>query len=201
MKHLIENFTPCKEPTVPGIMEIYMKSRSELGFYWFYEETHIKQFGKVTGVSSTNGFWYKIKANRGSVNFKQNQSNDISRLYNISFDLTWSQCSYVKRDIIEQLRVQNDTVVICKDFSGKWWLLGETFGMKTPVWNFNSGDQASLNETGISMLTSERFPIREVSADFVTNLPFMTIMLCDLTLDDLCGDTLSNLCSNNAVLN
>lgn len=135
-----------------------------------------------------------------SCNFNQSQSKDVSRLYNQTLSLFWNKISFYKRDRIEEMVVNDDLVAIFKDKNGKWWLIGETSGVSVDTWNFTTGDKGGSNETSIIFDNNERYPIREVDTNYVDQIITCALMLCDLTLDDLCVDSLDSLCGNCAIL-
>lgn len=194
MKNLIEDLITCFETSIAGVTEIYMKSRSELGEYWFYEETNVKQFGKILGNENTTGSWYKVIARRDATNFSQTQSNDIMRLYNMSFDLTFNKINYIKRDFIEQLVVSDDIVIIFKDKNGLYWLMGETEGSRTLSWNFGTGAKQGSNETSISMTCTERFPIREVDSSYINSITPIIMAICGMEWSEICANDWTDLC-------
>jgi hypothetical protein len=196
MKILIEDFISCLEPSIAGVTEIYMKSRSELGEYWFYNETNVKQYGEVIGISSSTGVWYKIVARRDSINFQQTQANEIIRRYNQSIDLTFNKINYIKRDLIEQLVVSDDIVVIFKDRNGIYWLMGETEGTNVNTWNFGTGSKSGLNETSLQMTCSERFPIREIDPSFINSITPTLLAICDLDWTEICANNWTDLCAD-----
>lgn len=193
---LIQDYLICKEVSLPGVTEIYMKNRSELGPYWFYEQTNVKQFGMITGVISQTGSWYKIVCNRNTIKFNQSQANDISRLYNMTFDMIWNKINYIKRDLIEQFVVSDEIVIIFKDTNGLYWLMGETEGCQTLTWNFGTGDKAGQNETSIQLTCAERFPIREVDPSFINSITPILMAICDLTWTEICNNEWANLCAD-----
>lgn len=184
--------------SVPGIAEIYITNRRNLG-YWYYLETSPYQYGEIIGNELTTT-WFKIYMRQQSCNFAQVQTRDISRLYEQTLSLFWNKISYYKRDRIEEMVVNDDLVAIFKDKNGKWWLIGETSGVTINTWNFGTGDKAGNNETSIIFDNNERYPIREVDSTYVNQIITCALMLCDLTLDDLCVDTLDELCGNCAIL-
>lgn len=193
-----QNFLCEGLASVPGIAEIYVTNRRNLG-YWYYLETSPYQYGEIIG-NELPATWFKIYMRQQSCNFNQSQSKDVSRLYNQTLSLFWNKISFYKRDRIEEMVVNDDLVAIFKDKNGKWWLIGETSGVSVDTWNFTTGDKGGSNETSIIFDNNERYPIREVDTNYVDQIITCALMLCDLTLDDLCVDSLDSLCGNCAIL-
>lgn len=184
--------------SVPGIAEIYVTNRRNLG-YWYYLETSPYQYGEIIGNELTTT-WFKIYMRQQSCNFNQVQSKDISRLYEQTLSLFWNKISYYKRDRIEEMVVNDDLVAIFKDKNGKWWLIGRESGCSVNTWNFTTGDKTGSNETSIILECNDRMPIQEVDSTYVNQIITCALILCDLSLNDLCADTLDELCGNCAIL-
>lgn len=192
---LIQDYLLCRDTSLPGISNIYMKSKQELGPYWYYDETNTKQFGRISDVSSQTGSWYRIVCNRNTVKFNQTQSNNIMRNYNMTLDMVWNKINYIKRDLIEQFVVTDDLVIIFQDLNGLYWLMGETQGSQCLTWNFGTGDKAGSNETSIQFTCNERFPIREVDPSFINTITPALLAICGLDWSEVCDEDWATLCA------
>lgn len=194
MKTLIQDLICTGLNTVPGVSEILLKNRKDLGD-WFYEQTSNLQYGKIIGVSSQTGRQYKIVCRRGSTNFAQNEvSKNTIRLYESTLDIFFNKIEYLKRDWIEQLSVSDDIVVVFRDKNGKYQLMGETNGCKVGTQNFTTGNSTGTNETTIQFTNSERYPIREVDIDFMNGGGFDLLSVCDLSWAEFCSLSQNDVC-------
>ena len=90
-----QNFLCEGLASVPGITEIYVTNRRNLG-YWYYLETSPYQYGEIIG-NELPATWFKIYMRQQSCNFNQTQTKDISRLYNQTLSVFWNKISYYKR--------------------------------------------------------------------------------------------------------
>lgn len=187
------SLTPCNTASLSGVTEILVKSRSELGEFWFYEETSMTQAGKIIGNTMLAGSWYRIVASREFTNFNQVQEDSVSRLYNQTLDLRFNKIDIFKRDVIEEMKVVNDLVVIFKDKNQQYWLMGETLGCKLNTWNWSTGNSTGNNETTLQFTAVERYPIRSVD---ITLADVQLLAICDLPWASVCALAWNDICTN-----
>lgn len=195
MKTLIQDLICTGLNTVPGVTEVLLKNRSELG-YQYYEQTNNLQYGKIIGVSSQTGRQYKLVCRKQNTNFIQNETKINNRLYEMTFDLFFNKIEQIKRDWAEQLSVSDDIVVVFKDKNGKYQLMGETNGCKVGTQNFTTGNSTGTNETSLQFITTERYPIREVDETFINGGAFDLLALCDLSQAECCALPWVTICND-----
>lgn len=195
MKTLIQDLICTGLNTVPGVTEVLLKNRSELG-YQYYEQTNNLQYGKIIGVSSQTGRQYKLVCRKQNTNFIQNETKINNRLYEMTFDLFFNKIEQIKRDWAEQLSVSDDIVVVFKDKNGKYWLMGETNGCKVGTQNFTTGNSTGTNETSLQFIATERYPIREVDETFINGGAFDLLALCDLSQAEYCALPQTTICND-----
>lgn len=195
MKTLIQDLICTGLNTVPGVTEVLLKNRTELG-YQYYEQTNNLQYGKIIGISSQTGRQYKIVCRKQNTNFIQNETKNNNRLYEMTFDLFFNKIEQIKRDQAEQLSVSDDIVVVFKDKNGKYWLMGETNGCKVGTQNLTTGNSTGTNETSLQFITTERYPIREVDENFINGGAFDLLALCDLSWAEYCALPQTTICND-----
>jgi len=190
--------------SVPGISYIIVTERKNLGF-WYYVESDTLQYNTIIG-NELNPIWYIIESNREDLNFISNQSNDITRLYNMSLDVSFKGIKPQLQDQLSQMVIVDDLVVIFRDKNGYYWCLGETSGNSVKTFNITTGvSRTGSNNMSIQYTCEERYPIRAVDQAYIDSIVLAcgnnVLRLCAESLDTLCPQSLDDLCSQNAQLN
>lgn len=183
----------CRTRSIGGIFRVWAAQRNLLGD-WTYAGLYPLQYGQVTGNSVTNVQWWRMSANfKPDAVVTETQELTPARRYEVEFNMNWTRIDAVKRDTFEQMVLVRGVVFIVEDMNRRFWLIGETKGCKID----ETGTTDSAGGIGGYALTAravERSPLREVSAEYVTNyvdttLPNWTLetaaFLGTLTYDQL----------------
>lgn len=195
MNNFINYDNICDGITVGGISTVYVKRRSEIGRFWFYNQTSNLQYGEILGHSGTDNNWYLLVSDVTSITWNQTQSLTPSRNYDMVLKTQFNKMSIYNRDKFEQFVVCKDLVIIFQDNNGNWWLMGETNGCKV---NFTAQTDTLTSGNNLFELTficKERYPIRSVSQDYITEyIEIEPLNLCEVDISELCLTDISELC-------
>lgn len=181
----------CDNTTVGGVHSIYFARRSSFD-KWFYEETAEAQNGRIVGNQVTDKF-YPLTVRLDSISYDENISYTPTRQYDKTLSFSLSKASVYNRDRFEQWAVLDDIAILWRDNNDKYWLLGESKGTRMSNYNLQVNSDDNFYEINLNCV--ERFPIREVSAEYANTLIEPDVpTLCDTTFDVLCNTGWSTLC-------
>jgi len=160
----IPNFN-CELPTVGGLKEIWIQSRDNFGL-WYYNQTSNFQFSEIIGNEYFYKLFYKLSFVKADASFTHTEKKDIKRIYEMGLNITYNAYNLDIRDNVEQLETLDNLVVVFKDYNNRYFLMGETFGCKAE-WEQSTDTQRGRNSTSITFTCRERYPIRQLSEEFV----------------------------------
>lgn len=185
----------CNSPAPGGISEAWIAQRTQLGRFWKYIETRNYQYGIIDGPMSpiSNNPWNKLLINRNLSLFTQLSSNVAAPTFTQSLTLQFNKQTVISRDNIESM-IYNKPCLIFKDYSGQWWLIGETNGCRV-IWESFTSQKGGVNGYSVIFTAVERFPIRSVSENYINSIINPTLeSLCESSWTQLCNLSWAELC-------
>jgi hypothetical protein len=90
-------------------------------------------------------------------------------IYVQQVDMFIPQLSAAKRAILRQL-ISTPVVVIVLARSGKYWLAGQSFGMKSDEYSAGSSTINGRQGYQLTLISTDSEPFREVSPDFLSSV-------------------------------
>lgn len=157
---------PCFDAAVGGIKRAYVCQRSRCGRLWQYDETQKLQYGVITGNTKVDTF-RRVPVRRQGCYFTQSEERTPARSYNVSLTFSSVGLRYEYRDAWEILSVVRDAVFAVCDYNDRWWLIGETNGCETGVWESGTDDVRGVSGDKLTFSCRERAPVRQLSQAFV----------------------------------
>lgn len=131
--------------------------------------------GLITGITMESGtYFYDYTPIKFTANYVQTgQENDYGATgYEQLITLPFQKNEASTRNAIKLMK-QSDLLVIVKDVNGKYFLLGEEFGLRL-VANYESGTALSdHNRWMLTLKGMERVEAREVDGDIVDGLIYV----------------------------
>lgn len=156
----------CRD-AVGGIKEIYITELAN-------KSAITTASGVITAFTLTSGkkFWtYELV--RETANFTEEglaSKDNGTRVYNQKLMIKLHKRSSTLNEELK-LVLANDCMIIVKDYSGDYWLLGENNGMITEKASFESGTaMGDFNGYTIEATGAETAPASKVTSSLITNL-------------------------------
>lgn len=194
MINFLNYLNECDNKTIGGIGKLYFKERKEID-RWFYEKTAQLQQGIILGQSGNDNHWHLLLYDLKTAIFTQTELFIPSRNYDMTLKIQINKMSVYNRDKMEQLSVIKDIVALYEDNNGNWWLMGETFGCRGTHSTSTDVDNGN-NIYELTLSCKERYPIRNMSQDYIDNYVEVPIInFCSQSWDTICNSSWQEICN------
>lgn len=184
------NFAPqleCKG-SIGGIIKVWVSDRNNWG-NWYYSQTHKFQYQLITGNSIIPIVYELGTIMMPDTNYNEAWEEIPSRSYLQEFNVEFIPNDKQNRDGIEQLILNQYITLIFQDTLGRYFLTGETWGMRPKNNSYNTDKRLGNDIYSLSLRARERSPIRQIDPSLmeiiIDQSSLCPICCCGLSIDEL----------------